>query len=81
MPVKGTGGGSLNAYIPTMKQWRQTWIGSQSGQVDFVGGLAGGKMVLAGFWAGQWPWARRADQNELHPATRWLGSPTWRAID
>jgi hypothetical protein len=52
MPVGGSGGGSLNNYDPATKLWHQTWIGPQPGRVEFDGGLAGGKMVLTGFWAG-----------------------------
>lgn len=50
MPLKGGAGGSLNGYDPETKNWRQTWIGSQPGHVDFIGGLAEGKMVLTGNW-------------------------------
>lgn len=52
MPLSGTGGGSLNSYEVSTKKWRQTWIGSQPGRVEFDGGFTGGKMVLTGFWAG-----------------------------
>lgn len=51
MPVKGTGGGSLNAYDPSTKRWQQKWIGSQPGIIEFDGGLVDGAMVLTGFWA------------------------------
>lgn len=50
MPLKGGAGGSLNGYDPTTKSWRQTWIGSQPGHVEFSGGFTGGKMVLTGNW-------------------------------
>lgn len=50
MPLKGGSGGSLSGFDPDTKIWRQTWIGSQPGHVDFTGGLANGRMVLTGHW-------------------------------
>lgn len=50
MPLKGTGGGSLNTYEPSSGQWHQFWIGSSPGRVEFVGGPANGAMVLTGYW-------------------------------
>ncbi|KAF0113054.1 MAG: hypothetical protein FD128_1336 [Hyphomonadaceae bacterium] len=50
MPLRGTGGGSLNAYIPTQQKWRQTWADSSGSYVDFEGSFQGGKMVLQGIW-------------------------------
>jgi len=55
MPLKGTGGGSLSNLEPATGRWHQTWIGSAPGRVEFEGGLAGGKMVLTGFWRGSGP--------------------------
>ncbi len=52
MPLKGTGGGSLNSVDPSTGRWHQLWIGSQPGRVEFDGGLADGKMVLTGWWSG-----------------------------
>lgn len=52
MPLKGTGGGSLNAYVPDEKVWRQTWVGSGGERVDFAGGFDGKAMVLTGNWMG-----------------------------
>lgn len=52
MPLKGTGGGSLNSYVPGEKAWRQTWVGSGGERVDFKGGLDGSAMVLTGGWTG-----------------------------
>lgn len=52
MPLKGTGGGSLNSYDPTDRRWHQTWHDSSNGRVEFDGGMANGKMVLLGFWRG-----------------------------
>ena len=52
MPVKGTGGGSLNTFEPATGRWRQLWLDSQGGRVEFEGGVTGGKMVLTGFWRG-----------------------------
>ncbi|TMM50047.1 hypothetical protein [Qipengyuania marisflavi] len=51
MPLKGTGGGSLNSLDPDTGRWHQTWIGSAPGRVEFVGGPTGaGRMVLTGYW-------------------------------
>lgn len=50
MPLQGTGGGSLNHYDPNDGRWHQTWMDSTNSRVLFEGGLADGKMVLAGFW-------------------------------
>lgn len=52
LPLKGTGGGSLNNYVRSDGRWHQTWLDSSNARVDFAGGLAGGKMVLTGFWRG-----------------------------
>lgn len=53
MPLKGSGGGSLNSLDPDSGQWHQTWIGGNPGRVEFTGGPAGpGRMVLTGFWKG-----------------------------
>jgi hypothetical protein len=52
MPLKGPGGGSLNAVDPATGRWHQTWIGAQPGRVEFEGGRAGAAMVLTGWWAG-----------------------------
>jgi hypothetical protein len=52
MPVKGTGGGSLNAYDKASGHWHQFWIGSDGTKVEFEGGAVGSKMVLTGMWRG-----------------------------
>jgi hypothetical protein len=52
MPLKGTGGGSLNMFDPGDKRWHQTWHDSSNARVEFDGGLVDGKMVLQGFWKG-----------------------------
>jgi hypothetical protein len=52
MPLKGTGGGSLNVFDRSSGRWHQFWIGSDGTRVEFAGGPAGGKMVLTGFWRG-----------------------------
>lgn len=52
MPLKGAGGGSLNTLVPATGRWRQFWVDSQGGAVDFEGGPAGNGMVLTGFWRG-----------------------------
>ena len=48
MPLSGGAGGSLNAYDPEKKQWRQFWA-SQSSAL-FHGGWTGSAMVLEGVW-------------------------------
>ncbi len=50
MPLKGTGGGSLNNYDPADDRWHQRWLDSSGGTVDFAGGMAGKEMVLTGWW-------------------------------
>ena len=48
MPIGGTGGGSLNAWRPAEKKWRQTWTDTGNNWNEYVGGMAGGLMVLTG---------------------------------
>jgi hypothetical protein len=50
MPLKHSGGGSLNAYDPITKHWRQFWIGSDGSSALFTGGLKGKAMVIQGVW-------------------------------
>lgn len=50
MPLKGSGGGSLNNLDPATGRWHQTWIGSSPGRVEFEGGPVAGGMVLTGYW-------------------------------
>ena len=45
---KGGLGTSLNAWIPAVKAWRQTWIDSQGGMLVLEGGWKEGAMVLEG---------------------------------
>jgi len=52
MPLGGTGGGSLNIYLPEEKHWEQFWIDSQGTRATFVGGWSGSAMVIQGKWAG-----------------------------
>lgn len=52
MPLKGAGGGSLNAPDPVTGRWHQYWLDSSGGQVAFDGGPVNGVMVLTGFWRG-----------------------------
>ena len=51
MPLKGNAGGSLNAWEPDKRRWRQTWL-SVGGFADFTGGLDGTAMVIQGDWGG-----------------------------
>jgi hypothetical protein len=50
MPLGKTGGGSLSSWVPDDKAWRQTWVDSGGGRVEFRGGREGEAMVLTGFW-------------------------------
>jgi hypothetical protein len=51
-PLKGTGGGSLNAWLPGDKGWRQTWTDSGGAWAEFKGGWNGTAMVVQGDWGG-----------------------------
>lgn len=51
-PLKGTGGGSLNAWVPGDKGWRQTWTDSSGTWAEFKGGWNGTAMVIQGDWGG-----------------------------
>jgi hypothetical protein len=50
MPLRGTGGTSLNHVDPASGIWYQKWVGSAPGAVEFTGGVTDGKMVLTGNW-------------------------------
>lgn len=50
LPLKGSGGGSLNSYDSQDKKWRQVWIDNSNGWGDFEGNFASGAMVLSGIW-------------------------------
>lgn len=50
MPTGGTGGGSLNAYDPQARLWRQSWVDSTGAWVDFSGGVVDKAIVLTGLW-------------------------------
>ena len=52
MPLRGTGGGSLNAYRPEAKVWRQTWTDSSNGWGVFEGKFEDDAMILSGVWEG-----------------------------
>ena len=52
MPLSGSGGGSLNIYLPQEKHWEQFWIDSQGTRATFVGGWNGKAMVIHGIWGG-----------------------------
>jgi hypothetical protein len=51
-PLKGTGGGSLNAWRPDEKGWRQTWLDSNGAWAEFRGGWNGTAIVIQGDWSG-----------------------------
>lgn len=46
MPLQGPGGGSLNAWRPAERRWRQTWTDGGNAWVEFTGGIEGNAMVL-----------------------------------
>jgi len=49
MPLNGFGaGGSLNAYLPSEKRWRQVYTGSANGWAEYAGGMDGAMMVILG---------------------------------
>jgi hypothetical protein len=74
MPLKGTGGGSLNSYDPAKKQWRQTWVDSANAHVDFSGGLQNGVMVITGHWgSGPASLTRMSYSREADGAVRQFG--------
>lgn len=50
MPLSGNHGGSLNAYAPGAKSWKQFWTDAQGGSAEFTGGWNGKAMVLTGIW-------------------------------
>lgn len=50
MPLSGQAGGSLNSFDRDTAQWRQIWVDSNGGWVEFKGGLEGKAMVLTGLW-------------------------------
>ena len=52
MPLQGSGGGSLNSWLPSERKWRQTWVDSSNSYVVFEGGIEDGAMVMSGVWAG-----------------------------
>jgi hypothetical protein len=50
MPLSGNPGGSMNAYSPEKKQWRQFWADSSGGSAEFSGSWNGKSMILTGTW-------------------------------
>ena len=49
-PFNSPGGGSLNIFVPSTKQWEQFWIDSGGSRAFFKGGMQGEAMVLTGEW-------------------------------
>ena len=45
MPLNDNPGGSLNAYSPEQKRWRQFWVDSNGGSAQFSGGWNGKSMI------------------------------------
>lgn len=50
MPASNHPGGSLSAFVPADKGWRQTWVDADGSWVEFKGGWNGAAMVLTGVW-------------------------------
>jgi hypothetical protein len=50
MPLRNTGGGSLNSYDPDKKVWRQVWTDKDNGWGVFEGTFENGAMLLSGHW-------------------------------
>lgn len=50
MPLNDHKGGSINAWSPQKKAWRQFWADSDGGSALFEGGWNGKAMVLTGVW-------------------------------
>jgi len=50
MPRDDHKGGSINAWSPQKKTWRQFWADSDGGSALFEGGWNGKAMVLTGVW-------------------------------
>ena len=50
MPFSDHKGGSINAWSPERKTWRQFWADSDGGSALFEGGWNGKAMVLTGVW-------------------------------
>jgi hypothetical protein len=44
VPLEGT---SVSVYNALTGKWQQTWVDSQGGYLDFTGGFADGRMILA----------------------------------
>ncbi|HYE45975.1 MAG TPA: hypothetical protein VEA44_09420 [Caulobacter sp.] len=80
-PLKGTGGGSLNAWVPAEKAWRQSWADSSGAWVEFKGGWSGKAMVLQGDWSGvttRMTYTPAADGSvRQHGETTKDGGQTW----
>ena len=43
IPLRGM---SVSAFDPGSGRWKQTWVDSDGGYLDFVGGMAGDRMIL-----------------------------------
>jgi hypothetical protein len=40
-------GMSVSTFVARENRWRQTWVDNQGAYLDFMGGMAGGRMALA----------------------------------
>jgi hypothetical protein len=50
MPLTDNPGGSMNAYSPEKRLWRQFWADANGGSAEFSGGWNGKSMILTGTW-------------------------------
>jgi hypothetical protein len=66
IPLRGSGGSSLNSYFPDEKLWRQVWADSSNGWGTFEGSFQNGEMVLSGNW-----------KNANGPGTQAFTRTTW----
>lgn len=66
IPLKGSGGSSLNSYFPDEQRWRQVWADSSNGWGTFEGSFQNGAMILSGDW-----------KNANGPGTRAFSRTTW----
>lgn len=55
MPLSGQQGGSFSAWHPGRQSWRQLWVDSSNGWVEFTGRVVDGAMELTGQWPGSGP--------------------------
>lgn len=88
IPLRGSGGSSLNSYFPDERLWRQVWADSSNGWGTFEGSFQNGAMVLSGDWKNpngpgtkaftRTTWSRNADGSvRQHGEARSADGKTW----